>query len=202
MDTKEIYDYILKIQSISKIGLKFSEDPYAISNYQEINDLSLQFLEKFLEIELNRPNYFQRDIYPTPNISVRTIILSPDKKRVLLVREVKTQNYSIPGGWADLYEAPSEAAKKECLQEAGAEVEIIRLVGLINHTPYKKPNSVPEYVAIFEGRVNGALKEHEYETDQVGWFALDALPAISEKVDIKEFKRMINAVISGETIYD
>lgn len=202
MDIKEIYEYILKIQSISKIGLKFSQDPYAISNYHEINDISREFLEKFMEIELNRPNYFQRDIYPTPNISVRTIILSPDKKRLLLVREAKTQTYSIPGGWADLYDAPSEAAKKECLQEAGANVQIVRLVGLINHTPYKLPNSVPEYVAIFEGSLNGSLQEHEYETDDVGWFALEALPAISEKVDIEEFKRMINAVISGETIYD
>lgn len=202
MDTKQIYDYILKIQSISKIGLKFSTDPYAISNYQEINDISREFLEKFLEIELDRPNYFQRDVYPTPNISVRTVILSGDKKRVLLVREVKTQTYSIPGGWADLYDAPSDAAKKECFQEAGADVEIVRLVGLINHTPYKKPNGVPEYVAIFEGKINGALKEHEYEIDDVGWFDLEHLPVISEKVDIEEFKRMIRATISGETIYD
>jgi len=202
MDTKQIYDYILKIQSISKIGLKFSTDPYAISNYQEINDISREFLEKFLEIELDRPNYFQRDVYPTPNISVRTVILSSDKKRVLLVREVKTQTYSIPGGWADLYDAPSDAAKKECFQEAGADVEIVRLVGLINHTPYKKPNGVPEYVAIFEGKINGALKEHEYEIDDVGWFDLEHLPVISEKVDIEEFKRMVRATISGETIYD
>lgn len=202
MDTKQIYDYILKIQSISKIGLKFSTDPYAISNYQEINDISREFLEKFLEIELDRPNYFQRDVYPTPNISVRTVILSGDKKRVLLVREVKTQTYSIPGGWADLYDAPSDAAKKECFQEAGADVEIVRLVGLINHTPYKKPNGVPEYVAIFEGKINGALKEHEYEIDDVGWFDLEHLPVISEKVDIEEFKRMVRATISGETIYD
>ena len=202
MDTKQIYDYILKIQSISKIGLKFSTDPYAISNYQEINDISREFLEKFLEIELDRPNYFQRDVYLTPNISVRTVILSSDKKRVLLVREVKTQTYSIPGGWADLYDAPSDAAKKECFQEAGADVEIVRLVGLINHTPYKKPNGVPEYVAIFEGKINGALKEHEYEIDDVGWFDLEHLPVISEKVDIEEFKRMVRATISGETIYD
>ena len=202
MDTKQIYDYILKIQSISKIGLKFSTDPYAISNYQEINDISREFLEKFLEIELDRPNYFQRDVYPTPNISVRTVILSSDKKRVLLVREVKTQTYSIPGGWADLYDAPSDAAKKECFQEEGADVEIVRLVGLINHTPYKKPNGVPEYVAIFEGKINGALKEHEYEIDDVGWFDLEHLPVISEKVDIEEFKRMVRATISGETIYD
>ena len=50
MDTKELYDYILKIQSIAKIGLVFSKDPYAITNYQQINDLTLEMLEKLMEM--------------------------------------------------------------------------------------------------------------------------------------------------------
>ena len=48
MDYKELYDYIVKIQSIAKIGLVFSKDPYALTNYQQINDISLQMLEKFM----------------------------------------------------------------------------------------------------------------------------------------------------------
>ena len=83
MDTKQIYDYILKIQSIAKIGLVHSKDPYALTNYQQINDLSTQFLEDFLEVKFDRPNYFERDIYPTPNVSVRTIILNEDRNKVL-----------------------------------------------------------------------------------------------------------------------
>ena len=51
MNTKELYDYILKIQSIAKIGLVFSKDPYAITNYQQINDLTIEMLEKLMEIE-------------------------------------------------------------------------------------------------------------------------------------------------------
>ena len=74
VDSKAIYDYIIKIQAIAKIGLTYSKDPYAITNYQEINDLSKAFLEDFINIKLDRPNYFEKDVYPTPNISVRTII--------------------------------------------------------------------------------------------------------------------------------
>lgn len=202
MKTKEIYDYIVKIQSIAKIGLIYSKDPYAITNYEEINRLSLEFLEKFLELKFNRPNYFQRDVYPTPNISVRTIILDETKTKILLVREANTKTYSIPGGWADLYDSPSCAAMNECSQEAGADVEVTRLVGLINHTPYKKPNSVPEYVAVFEGKVKGQLHSHEYETDDVNWFEIDNLPVLSGKVDPREITRMINAVKDGKTIFD
>ena len=119
MDYKEIYDYIVKIQSIAKIGLVFSKDPYALTNYQQINDISADLLEHFMEVKLDRPNYFQRDIYPTPSISVRTIIFNDDKTKVLMVREKELQAYSLPGGWADLYDSPAQAAINECRQEAG-----------------------------------------------------------------------------------
>lgn len=201
MDTKQVYEYIIKIQSIAKIGLKFSKDPYAISNYREINDISLKFLEDFVNVKFDRPNYFQRDIYPTPNISVRTVILNEDKDKVLLVREVKDKSYSLPGGWADLYESASQAAIKECIQEAGANCEIIRLVGLLHKRP-NKPTSVPEYIAVFEGKLNGELCEHEYETDEVKWFDVNDLPINVSKVYIDEMKRMIDATIKGKTIFD
>ena len=202
LDSKQIYEYIIKIQSIAKIGLIYSKDPYAITNYQQINDLSLEFLENFLDVKFDRPNYFRRDIYPTPNISVRVVILNEDKTKVLMVREAKTQNYSLPGGWADLYDSPSDTAKNEAKQEAGANIDIIRLVGLVNHTPYKSAPALPEYVAIFEARLEGELQEHEYETDDVNWFDVNHLPEISRKCSIEEIKRMINACISGETIFD
>ena len=202
MDSKQIYDYILKIQSIAKIGLIYSKDPYAISNYQEINDLSLKFLEDFLEVKFDRPNYFQRDIYPTPNISVRTIILNKDRNKVLMVREVSSQTYSLPGGWADLYDSASQTARNECRQEAGAEIDIKRLVGITNRTPFKNPTSVPEYVVIFEASLVGELHEHEYETDDVGWFNIDNLPPLSRKVSPGEIERMIDAAVNGKTIFD
>ena len=202
MDSKQVYDFILKVQSISKIGLIYSKDPYALTNYQELNDLSTKFLEDFLEVKFDRPNYFQRDIYPTPNISVRTIIFNEDKTKVLMVREAALQTYSLPGGWADLYDSPSQTAKNECIQEAGAEIEIVRLVGLTSRTPFKAPTSIPEYVAIFEAKLTELHKEHEYETDDVGFFDIDNLPEISRKTSKQELLRFIKAAKNGETIFD
>ncbi len=202
MDYKEIYDYIVKIQSIAKIGLVFSKDPYAITNYQQINDISLEMLEHFMEVKLDRPNYFQRDIYPTPSISVRTIIFNDDKSKVLMVREKELQTYSLPGGWADLYDTPSETARNESRQEAGVEIEIVRLVGLTSRTPFKSNKNVPEYVAIFEAKAASELGEHEYETDDVNWFDIDNLPLISRKTSKEELLRFITAAKNGETIYD
>jgi len=202
MDSKAIFDYILKIQSIAKIGLIYSQDPYAITNYKEINELSTRFLEDFMNVNLNRPNYFDRDVYPTPNISTRTVIFNEDKTQVLMVREAALQTYSLPGGWADLYDTPSQAAKNECMQEAGAEVEIIRLVGIFDRTPFKSNSTLSEYVIVFEGKIKGELHEHEYETDDVRFFPLDHLPTISRKTTEQELLRFINAAKNGETIFD
>ena len=202
MDSKEFYDFLLKVQSISKIGLIYSQDPYAITNYKEIQELSTKYLEDFVNVKFDRPNYFKREIYPTPNVSVRTVILNNEKNKVLMVKEVNLQAYSLPGGWADLYDSPSKTARNECMQEAGANIEIVRLVGITDRTPFKNPTSIPEYVIIFEARLVGELGEHEYETDDVGWFDVDNLPLISKKTSKQELERFIKAAINGETIFD
>ena len=202
MGSKQVYDFIIKVQSIAKIGLKYSKDPYAISNYTELNNLSIQFLEDFMEVKFDRPNFFERDIYPTPNVSVRTVILSKDRSKVIMVREASTHTYSLPGGWADLYDSPSDTARNECLQEAGASIDIVRLVGVLNRTPFKSPTSIPEYVVIFEAKLVGDLHEHEYETDDVGWFKIDELPELSPKVTREEVMKMIDASVNGKTIFD
>ena len=202
MDSKEFYDFLLKVQSISKIGLIYSKDPYAITNYKEIQELSTKYLEDFVNVKFDRPNYFKREIYPTPNVSVRTVILNNEKNKVLMVKEVNLQAYSLPGGWADLYDSPSKTAYNECMQEAGANIEIVRLVGITDRTPFKNPTSIPEYVIIFEARLVGELGEHEYETDDVGWFDVNNLPLISKKTSKQELERFIKAAINGETIFD
>ena len=202
MDSKELYDYILKIQSIAKIGLVFSKDPYALTNYQQINDLTMEMLEKLMEIEFHRPNYFSRDIYPTPSVSVRAVIVNEDKSKILFVREANSGTYSFPGGWADLYDSPGQTAINESSQEAGADIELVRLVGVLNRTPFKTNVNSPEYLVVFEAKLKGQLHEHEYETDDVAWFPIGKIPPLSRKVMKEEIDRIIDAIKTGKTIFD
>lgn len=202
MDSKNIYDYIIKIQSIAKIGLVYSKDPYAITNYQEINELSKKFLEEFMEVNLERPNYFEKHIYPTPNISVRVVILNDTQDKILMVREASSQTYSIPGGWCDLYDSPSTAARNECLQEAGAIIKDLRLLGVTDRTPLVSEVSIPNYVISFSAKIDKINEEHEYETDDVEWFDINNLPPLSRKSEKGELMRFIKAAINNETIFD
>lgn len=199
--TQKYLDYILKIQAIAKVGLKYSQDSYAIKNYQEVEALSMAMLEDFIETKFERPNYFVRDVYPTPNVSVRTVIFN-QHNQVLLVKEKSDHGYSLPGGWCDLYDSPKESAIRECEEEAGAKVEIIRLVGVTNRIPYLKKYETPSYVILFQARVLEPLAGHDHEIEDVGYFDIDNLPPFSPKVTSEEMYRFIHAAIKGEVIYD
>lgn len=202
MDTKEFYDFVVKVHSIAKIGLTFSKDPYAIDNYKELNELSREMLEKFNDVKFDRPSMFSRDIYPTPSISSRTLIVN-EKNEVLCVREANTGLWSFPGGWADLYDSPSKAAFNEVSQEAGVEPEITRLIALLERTPHKSNQNVPEYVMIFEGKIDGKkFHEHCHETTDVKFFPLNQLPEMSKKLSKEEIDRVIKAYRDGTTIFD
>lgn len=194
-------DYIIKLQAIAKIGLKYSQDSYALKNYQEVQDLTKAMLEEFVDIKFERPNYFVREVYPTPNVSVRTVILNKQNE-VLLVKEASDHGYSLPGGWCDLYDSPKDAAIRECFEEAGATIEIVRLLGVTSRKPYLRKYETPSYVVLFVAKILSMTGSHDHEIEDVGFFPINNLPSFSPKVTSEEMHRFINAAINGETIYD
>ena len=75
-------------------------------------------------------------------------------------------------------------------------------MGITNRTPFKKPTSIPEYVVLFEAKLLKLNEEHEYETDDVGFFDIENLPPISKKTSKQELLRFIQAAKEGLTIFD
>lgn len=201
MKYDELYNYLLKIHSIAKIGLTYSKDAYALENYNEINSITKEMLENLQNVKIERNNYFVQDYYPTPNVSTRTFIFN-DKGEILLVRESDTNTYSVPGGWCDLYDSPVEAAKNEVSQEAGIEVDIVRLLGITERTPFKANRSIPEYMLVFLGKMKGPFHRHTHETNDVAFFSFDNLPTMSNKVTVHELRRFYYAYLKGETLID
>jgi 8-oxo-dGTP diphosphatase len=190
-----LYAFILKVQAISKIGLKYSQDPYALENYQELNDLSRSMLEQFVEVSIDRPNYFNKDVYPTPNVSVRIIIFN-DRNEVLFVREKADGGYTLPGGWADIDETPKEAAIKECMQEAGADVMITDFVGVYHFSSLKASSS--QYCLVFKAKLKGPLQPFGHEISDVRFAPIHQIPMpISWKLSIEDIKQMIDDAVKG-----
>ena len=202
MKYEEFYDFVVKVHSIAKIGLTYSKDPYAIDNYEELNRISKEMLEKFMEVKFDKPSMFTKEVYPTPNISVRTLI-GNGKNQILLVREANTGFWSFPGGWAELYDSPKEAAYNEVVQETGVKPEITRLIGVLNRLTHKTDKPVPEYVIIFEGKVNDDdYSKHCHEITEVKFFDITNLPEMSKKLSKEELDMIFDAYKNNKVIFD
>ena len=202
MKYQEFYDFVVKVHSIAKIGLTYSKDPYALDNYEELNRISKEMLEKFMDVKFDKPSMFTKEVYPTPNISVRTLI-GNGKNQILLVREANIGFWSFPGGWAELYDSPKEAAYNEVVQETGVKPEITRLIGVIDRLPHKTQKNVPEYVIIFEGKVNdNDYSKHCHEITEVKFFDIDNLPEMSKKLTKEELDMIFDAYKNNKVIFD
>ena len=183
--------FVKKVLSVAKIGLKYSTDSHALENYEELEQLSLKVLNENNKEQQFDHNVFVRDIYPTPNMSVRTLVLN-ENDEILFVKEKSDEKWAVPGGWCDLFISPQENAIKEISEESGLDVEIERLVCVFQRELYKnhiKPTSLSEYVFYFVARVKDPKIDIGFEVSKGAFFAYDALPELSfkntkEEIDI------------------
>ncbi len=194
--------FAVRVMSISKIGLKFSKDDYALENYEELERISREMLNS-LPIEPIAKNLYERDLYPTPNVSVR-VLLFDNEGRLLLVKEKVEDKWAVPGGWCDVFESPKENAIREVKQEAGFDVEIDRLLGVFQREKYKDyPTLVSEYVHYFVGHIVNGVARHNHETTEVEFFAIDRLPELSKKSTRLEIGRALQvALYGGDAAFD
>lgn len=198
----KLQQFIMKVLSISKIGKKFTHDPYAYENYEELEELALEQLSNLTNTSITE-NPYERDIYPTVNVSVRSIILN-EKNQVLMVKEKSENLWSFPGGWCDVFESPQENAKKECYQESGYSVEIDRLLAVFFRDNYKPQSKslISEYCIYFKGHILEKLNSHNHEIVEVGFFDLNDLPELSFKNSYQEVRRAIDCLLNNETTFD
>ena len=195
-------EFLAKVLAISRIGLKFSKDPFALENYQELQDLAVHQLQALHETPKDSLPY-QRDIYPTPNISVRVLVFN-EKNELLLGQERSDGAYAVPGGWCDVFESASDNARKEVLQETGLTVKIDRILCLLQRERYREYASmISEYVVYFSATVvSGELKVN-HEILSLGYFPLDALPPLSRKMTEKELRTALGVHLNQtEPVFD
>jgi ADP-ribose pyrophosphatase YjhB (NUDIX family) len=113
--------------------------------------------------------------YITPKVDVRGAVFHEDK--ILLVREIMDDGWTLPGGWADVGESPRVAIEREVLEEAGLSVKATRIVGVYDANRIE--TALPLYHAyklVFLCEpLSGGLSTSS-ETSEVGYFPFDDLP--------------------------
>ncbi len=109
-----------------------------------------------------------------PTESAATIVLSPDRLKVLLVKREDFRIWGLPGGGIEPGESAEHTAVRETCEESGYIVEIDRLIGHY-WTPQARHGG--NRMHLFEAHVvGGAPLKSGPETREVCFFRVDKLP--------------------------
>jgi ADP-ribose pyrophosphatase YjhB (NUDIX family) len=113
-----------------------------------------------------------------PRVGVGVLILNPPDQVLLTLRKRAPEAgcWSIVGGKVDFLETLDQCAIREAREEAGIEIELLRLLCVTDHV---LPREGQHWVApAYLGRiVKGEVRNCEPEkTEEVRWFELNCLP--------------------------
>jgi ADP-ribose pyrophosphatase YjhB (NUDIX family) len=196
-----------RLQTMAQTGLTYARDPYDIGRYHEIAEIAAGMMAEGAGAPIERVrDAFVHDVgHATPKLDVRTAVFRAGARgiEILLVREMSDGLWTLPGGWADVGESPSEAAAREVLEESGYAVRITRVLAVIDKRKHPHPPDIYYiYKLFFEGEITGAGggEGDGRETDGVGFFARDALPPLSLKRTLpSQIEAMFALHEAGET---
>jgi ADP-ribose pyrophosphatase YjhB (NUDIX family) len=183
-----------RIQALSQTGLTYATDPYDRARYEELREIAAEMLAATLgAAPLELLGLFRAEAgYATPKVDVRGVVIRDD--RVLLVRERSDGLWTLPGGWADVGDAPSHAVEREIWEESGYEAKVTKLLALYDRNRHDHPPmAFHVYKAFFRCEITGGQPALSDETDGVDFFALDALPPLSvERVTASQIARFFD----------
>lgn len=169
-----------EIQSIAQTGLSYAADPYDIERYTRLSRIAAEMMARDGPFEIERlTTLFASQIgHATPKIDTRAAIFQDDA--VLLVQGSDDGKWSLPGGWADPGESPSEAIAREVHEEAGYSVSVDRLLALYDRDRHPHPPlEFHVYKLVFDCTITGGEPTTSLETDAVRFFPLTDLPPLS-----------------------
>jgi ADP-ribose pyrophosphatase YjhB (NUDIX family) len=182
-----------ELQAIAQTGLAFTENAFDRQRYERVQELAAilmaegagQSPDTVLEI-------FRQDVgYPTPKVDVRGAAFVEGK--ILMVRERGDGLWTLPGGWADVNQSPSECVIREIAEESGFESRVLKLAAVWDydrqgHYP-PRPESI--YKLFFVCELTGGAPRPSIETTEVGFFDRQALPPLSSgRVTVAEIDAM------------
>jgi ADP-ribose pyrophosphatase YjhB (NUDIX family) len=170
-----------ELAALAQTGLTFSQDNYDLHRYRRVRELAAALIaagsgnEAPVILEL-----FERDGgYATPKVDVRGAAFSDGK--ILLVQEATDGRWTLPGGWADMDDRPSQAVEREILEESGFQARAIKLIAVDDYRaaghPHRHPYSI--YKLFFLCEITAGEARPSTETTAVGFFERDALPPLS-----------------------
>lgn len=170
-----------QVAALAQNGLTFSDNPYDIERYEHLREIAAEMMAEGFDLDKKSViDLLRREQgYATPKVDVRGAAFRDGK--ILLVREALDGGWTLPGGWADPCQSPSEAVVREIFEESGFEARVCKLAAVYDRSKHPHLPLIPFHIykLFFLCEITGGHATESHETTGVGFFAEDAIPDLS-----------------------
>ena len=178
--------WAVELQSIAQCGLAYVKDVYDRERYERLREIAAEMLsyKTGLSEERVKDLFCGETGYQTPKLDTRAAVFREGK--ILLVHE-RGGNWSLPGGWVDVWESVGSNTMKEAWEEAGVKVAAERLAAVQDREKHNRPHYAQGICKIFVlcRYLEGEFRANS-ETTESGWFSLEDLPPLEESKTTQE----------------
>jgi ADP-ribose pyrophosphatase YjhB (NUDIX family) len=171
-----------ELQAIAQIGLTYSSDRhFDVERYSRIREIAAEIMSAGSGIEKGEllELFSRAEGYATPKVDIRGVVFRDDK--ILLVKEIADGRWTLPGGWADVNESPSESVVREVREESGFETKAVKLLAVYDRSKQGHQPDFPFHVykIFILCELVGGRATTSIETSAVDFFAENVLPELS-----------------------
>jgi len=179
-----LLDWAQRLQAIAQTGAAYREpSPYDRKRYAQVRRIAAEMLAAEMlaaegDVDALDAMLALEQGHATPKLDVRGAVFRDDE--LLLVRERSSGKWTLPGGWADVGESPSEAVVREVREESGYETRAVKLLALYDRAKHRHPPH-PWHtwkVSFLCELVDGVRHEPDDEVSEVRFFARVDLPEL------------------------
>jgi ADP-ribose pyrophosphatase YjhB (NUDIX family) len=170
-----------RLQAIAQNGLAYAGNHFDVERYQSVRQIAAEMMASNSETDLARViELFDREVgYATPKVDVRGVVFQ--NKALLLVKELEDKRWTLPGGWADICESPSEAVVREVFEESGYQTRVVKLLAVYDRSKHAHVPPYPYHIykLFFLCEITGGGASDSIETDGAGFFTEANIPELS-----------------------
>lgn len=196
-----------ELQFLSQCSLAYSKDKFDRERSERIREIACEMLSYKYDIPIEKVKLdFAGELgYQTPKVETRAAVIKDNK--ILLVKEQFDGKWALPGGYQDVNMSIKENAIKEASEEAGAVVNPVKIIAVLDYNRHHHINFPFGMVKVF---VLCEYVSHSFveNTETLGaeFYSLDELPELSTTRTTKKQLEMCfdcyNNIENWETIFD
>lgn len=196
-----------ELQFLAQCSLAYSKDKFDRERSERIREIACEMLSYKYDIPIEKVKLdFAGELgYQTPKVETRAAVIKDNK--ILLVKEQFDGKWALPGGYQDVNMSIKENAIKEASEEAGAVVNPVKIIAVLDYNRHHHVNFPFGMVKVF---VLCEYVSHSFveNTETLGaeFYSLDELPELSTTRTTKKQLEMCfdcyNNIENWETIFD